>query len=197
MYVAYPQTIPEYNTVHSHCYLFCIHAAPSGKPGKMCVLHRIHTSAQLSWTPVPKDQQNGIIIGYTVQVAGPDFTREISIIDATATFTEVSGLRPSTSYYFSVCAMTVAGSGPPARSLSITPRESKICLSCTCVSRDHLPHHSQGYNYNVTEFEKRGHFVQNAIFCHFSTSHHFKVVRALGFKFGLLAVWAFYVTDPM
>ena len=48
----------------------------------------------------------------------------------------------------------------------------------------------------VTGFEKRGHFAQNAIFCHFSTYHHFKAVKALGFRLGLLAVWAFYFTDP-
>ena len=60
---------------------------------------------------MPKDQQNGIITGYTVQITGPDFTRDISITDATATSTEVSGLRPSTSYYFSVSAITAAGSG--------------------------------------------------------------------------------------
>ena len=34
-------------------------------------------------------------------------------------------------------------------------------------------------------------------FCLFSTYHHFKAVRALGFRLGLLAVWAFYFTDPM
>ena len=110
-----------------------IHTAPSGKPGELRVHHRTQTSAQLSWTPVPKDQQNGIIIGYTVQVAGPDFIREILITDATATSTEVSGLRPSTSYYFSVSVMTIAGSGPPARSLSITPQEGKI-LPLLCFS---------------------------------------------------------------
>ena len=48
----------------------------------------------------------------------------------------------------------------------------------------------------MTGFEKRGHFAQNAIFCHFSTYHHFKAVKALGFRLGLLAVWAFYFTDP-
>ena len=74
---------------------------------------------------MPKDQQNGIITGYTVQFTGPDFTREISITDATTISTEVSGLKRGTSYYFSVCAMTVAGAGPPARTLSITPHGGK------------------------------------------------------------------------
>ena len=48
----------------------------------------------------------------------------------------------------------------------------------------------------VTGFEKRGHFAQNAIFCHFSTYHHCKAVRTLGFRLGLLAVWTFYFTNP-
>ena len=99
--------------------------APSSKPGELRVHHRTPTSAQLSWTPIPKDQQNGIITGYSVQVAGPDFTREVSITDATATSTEISNLRPSTSYYFSISARTMAGTGPAARSLSITLQGSK------------------------------------------------------------------------
>ena len=71
---------------------------------------------------MPKDQQNGIITGYTVQVTGPDFIREISITDAS---TEVSGLRPNTSYNFSVSAMTVAGTGPPAKRFFTTPEGGK------------------------------------------------------------------------
>ena len=103
-----------------------IHTAPSGKPGALRVRHRTATSAQLSWTPVPKDQQNGIITGYSVQVVEPDSAiREISIMDATATSAEVSGLKPRTSYYFSISARTMAGTGPAARDLSITPQRGK------------------------------------------------------------------------
>ena len=77
---------------------------------------------------MPKDQQNGIITGYIVQITGPNFIlREIAIIDATATSTEVFGLRPNTSYFFSVSAMTVAGTGPPTKSLSTTPNGGKAC----------------------------------------------------------------------
>ena len=54
-----------------------------------------------------------------------------------------------------------------------------------------------GHRLYVTGFEKRGHFAQNAIFCHFLTCHHFKVVEAPGFRFGVLVVRAFYFTDPM
>ena len=71
---------------------------------------------------MPKDQQNGIITGYTVQVTGPNFIREISIAD---TSTEVSGLRPNTFYNFSVSAMTVAGTGPPTKRFFTTPEGGK------------------------------------------------------------------------
>ena len=95
---------------------------PSGTPGELLVSHSLLTSAQLSWTPVPEDDT---ITGYTVQVEGPQFMREISIAGAATTSTEVFGLRPHTSYYFSVSAMTVAGTGPPARISSITPQRGK------------------------------------------------------------------------
>ena len=38
---------------------------------------------------------------------------------------------------------------------------------------------------NVSGFEKRGNFVQNAKFWHFSSYHHFKAVRASDFILGL------------
>ena len=82
---------------------------------------------------MPKDQQNGIITGYSVQIAGPDFIREISITDATVTSTEVSGFRPNTIYYFSVSAMTVAGTGPPTRNLSVTPQGGKTSVQIIII----------------------------------------------------------------
>ena len=107
----------NYDTVYTFItLLLCL--VPSGQPGNLHVHHKTSTSAQLSWTPVPKDQQNGIIAGYTVQVTGPDFVREMLITD---TSTEVSGLRPNTSYNFSISAMTVAGTGPPIKRFFTTP----------------------------------------------------------------------------
>ena len=74
--------------------------------------------------------------------------------------------------------------------------QSSQCLGPACSSRDtraatrwtSLPY--------VTGYEKRDHFTQNAFVCHFSNCHHSKVSRALGFWLGLLAVCAFYFTDP-
>jgi hypothetical protein len=95
---------------------------PSGTPGELLVSHGLPTSAQLSWTPVPEDKQNDTIIGYTILIEGPDSTREIPVMDGTATSYEVSDLRPYTTYTFSVSAMTEAGIGPPISISSATPQ---------------------------------------------------------------------------
>ena len=73
---------------------------------------------------MPKDKQNDVIIGYTVQVVGPDLTekREIPVMDGSATSYYVSNLRPYTKYTFSVRAMTEAGTGPAIGVSSVTPQ---------------------------------------------------------------------------
>ena len=99
---------------------------PSGTPGELLVSHSLPTSAQLSWTPVPENKQNGTITGYTVQVEGPDSTQEIPVMDGNATSYEVSKLRPYTTYTFGVSAMTEADAGPPIIVSSTTPQGGEI-----------------------------------------------------------------------
>ena len=107
---------------------------PSGTPGELLVSHSLPTSAQLSWIPVPEDKRNDTIIGYTVQVKGPDSTQEIPVMDGNATSYEVSDLRPYTTYIFGVSAMTEAGAGPPIRIFSTTPQGGKVlCWTSTLI----------------------------------------------------------------
>ena len=95
---------------------------------------------QLSWGAVPKDQQNGAITGYSIQVEGPKTTQHIqiattvsdqgilrprSIIEDTCTSEEISDLKPSTEYSFSVSAKTVAGSGPAISVSFVTPQKGE------------------------------------------------------------------------
>ena len=101
------------------------HTVPSGTPGELLINHSLPTSAQISWTPVPEDKRNDIIIGYTIQVEGTDSTREIPVMDGNATSYEVSDLRPFTTYTFHVSAMTKAGMGPAKSVSSTTPQGGK------------------------------------------------------------------------
>ena len=59
------------------------------------------TSAQISWAIVQED----VVIGYTVQVEGPDSTREIPIRNKYSASVLITDLSPSTEYTFEVSAM--------------------------------------------------------------------------------------------
>ena len=56
------------------------------------------TSVQISWPAIRED----VVIGYTVQIEGPDSTREIPIRKNYNTSVRVSDLLPTTQYTFKV-----------------------------------------------------------------------------------------------
>ena len=86
---------------------------PSGAPQNVESLTLSSTSLILMWDELPSDQQNGPIIGYTVQVM------RIDSVDTNETFTHnnsttiiINELVPYTYYEWRVAAQTVAGTGP-------------------------------------------------------------------------------------
>ena len=93
-------------------------SAPSGSPGCLTVKHRSPTTEKLSWAPVPEEELNGDITGYTVQVVGPDHSTVYYSTDATSI--EISDLNPFTRYTFEVSVKTTVGSGQAASIQSIT-----------------------------------------------------------------------------
>jgi hypothetical protein len=109
-------------TIYYYAHMYTVSCAP----GELKVSHSLPTSAKLSWTPVPEDKQNDTITGYTVQVEGPDSTREIPVMDGNATSYEISDLRPYTTYIFSVSAITKAGTGLAKSVSSTTPEGGEV-----------------------------------------------------------------------
>ena len=90
---------------------------------------------------MPEDDQNGEITGYSIQVEGSgaaqniqiattvsDRVRPRSLMEDAYTSKEVSDLRPSTEYTFSVSAVTVAGSGPAISVSFVTPQEGEASM---------------------------------------------------------------------
>ena len=106
---------------------------PSGTPGELLVNHSLPTSAQLSWTPVPEDNT---IIGYLVQVKGPDSTQEIPVMNGNATSFEVSDLKPCTTYTFTVITKigTGASAGVTKSVSSTTPQGGEVLTIRRCKS---------------------------------------------------------------
>ena len=113
---------------HTHTQI-CTNPAPSIAPEGLNITHSHPTTAELSWSPLPVEKRNGVITGYTIQVEGPDFSREISVQDGNMSSVEVPGLMPFTSYTFYVSAMTKAGTGPVATVSSTTPEGGEMSMS--------------------------------------------------------------------
>jgi hypothetical protein len=80
--------------------LIHMHTALSNTVGRFKTSQNHPTSAWISWEAVWED----VVIGYTVQVEGPDSTREIPITNKYSTSVEIPDLRPNTQYTFQVSA---------------------------------------------------------------------------------------------
>ena len=78
---------------------------------------------KLSWSPPPKEKQNGIIVGYKIEIEGPDYNHDINVMDENV---NIEKLRSNTNYIFKVSAKTEAGSGPAATFECKTLSEGKI-----------------------------------------------------------------------
>ena len=126
----------RYSKSQTYYVQIVLYSAPSACPGLLTVNHSLPTTAKLSWTPLPKEKQNGVIIGYTVQIVRPDSSsaRDVIIETADATSTEISNLNPSTKYTFKISAKTKAGSGPAASISSQTPEGGESYMLVLCVS---------------------------------------------------------------
>ena len=114
-----------FDATHAHSAL--CHCPPHTSTG-LSIKHRLPTSAEISWKPLPEGDQRTLVTGYTVLVVGPDFKREISLADANATSVMISELRPYISYTFNVSATTKTGNGPVATITSKIPNEGEPAM---------------------------------------------------------------------
>lgn len=67
------------------------------------------TSFIVTWDPPPEDEQNGVIVGYTVQLRRPGSVAVLR--NTTATHYEFTSLVANTRYEVRVAARTSAGTG--------------------------------------------------------------------------------------
>ena len=84
------------------------------------------TSAEISWGPPPYEDQNGVIISYTISVSvqetGESFTYTTS--DTTYSFT---ALKPYRMYNITIAASTSVGTGPLSAVFTVaTPQDSEL-----------------------------------------------------------------------
>ena len=86
------------------------------------------TSIFVQWGSVPPDNQNGIIVSYTVSyTALPNGSEQTKVVNASANETTLTGLNKFTNYSITVLASTSKGGGNVSKPIIvITDEDSKF-----------------------------------------------------------------------
>jgi len=107
------------SAVYNEPAVFCLLPVPTKPPTNVKVVSSSLSSIKVSWGPIPKDDRNGVILGYVV------FYREgtsgsWSEIDASLVYTQnLTGLTSGKLYSVKVAGYTKMGRGTRSGSKSI------------------------------------------------------------------------------
>ena len=80
------------------------------------------TSAVISWGPPPYEDQNGVIISYTISVSVQE-TGESVVYTTSDPTLELAGLMIYTTYGIEIAASTSVGQGPFTQEFNVTTLE--------------------------------------------------------------------------
>lgn len=105
------------------CLEFYYFAAPSGPPEGVTVGDTLSTSFIVIWQPPANENQNGLILGYTVKIVDLSSSNETQIYVTETTF-EVLDLMPFTLYEVAIAAHNAAGKGPFSVVITVETEES-------------------------------------------------------------------------
>lgn len=89
---------------------YIFYTAPSGPPQNIQLETNSSRSINVHWEPPLADQQNGVIIGYTVNVT--EIGGQLLSFDTTEETFNINGLTPHTLYEIVISARTSSGAGP-------------------------------------------------------------------------------------
>lgn len=92
---------------------FCLisPAVPASSPGQLSVKDITADSSVVSWSPLPLEDQNGVITGYIVNVSTVPAGEVVQLLTS-ATELHLDFLMPHTAYSVVVAAETSVGHGP-------------------------------------------------------------------------------------
>ena len=110
---------------------------PNAPPGNVQGHNTSSTSIWVGWNAVPIDDQNGIILTYTVTYSAlPEDISQTAIINASSTHVTLKGLKKYTSYSIFVFASTAKGDGNASDPITVTTDEdSKLLKALKCLTR--------------------------------------------------------------
>ena len=109
----------------------CLFSEPNASPTTVQGHNTSSTSVLVQWGTVPADDQNGIILSYTVIYKMlPDGSPQTKVVSAPTTQVKLTGLDEYTNYSIAVFASTVKGDGNVSVPIVvITDEDSKYILN--------------------------------------------------------------------
>ena len=101
---------------------------PSGPPLNFCIDATTPRTLHFSWEPPLLEQQNGVIVGYTVNIVSDDYSMMFQLYsDDHATNLSATIFKPYTVYRCAVAAFTTPGIGPYSNeAVILTPEDGKF-----------------------------------------------------------------------
>jgi len=124
--------------------------APSGPPLNFTIEVITPRTLYFSWEPPPLEQQNGVIIGYVVQIISDDSGLVFQIFsNGNSTNVSATHFIPYTVYRCTVAATTVPGTGPYTDEvLILTPEDGKHNSKHVCdfLIPHYIPPHDVYYS---------------------------------------------------
>ena len=89
-----------------------VHTVPTAPPQNFHIISINSTSLTFSWAPPPSSQQNGDIVGYSLQLLEVDTGERLNYTVTSQTVFTAPRLHPYYSYVCTLAAYTEAGVGP-------------------------------------------------------------------------------------
>ena len=106
---------------------------PSGSPNNFTTQVAIIPTANLTWSPIEDDEQNGDLRGYRVNcISIGSSTIAVEVIGTSMLLTDHDGLQADTHYTCTVCAFTSVGCGPNSTDHFSTYENCKLMNTLTC-----------------------------------------------------------------
>ena len=112
-----------------------VHTVPTAPPQNFHVITINSTSLTFSWAPPPSSQQNGNIVGYSLQLLEVDTDERFNYTVTSRTVFTALSLHPYYSYVCTSAAYTEAGVGPYTEAITQrTLEDGEItCYVCCCL----------------------------------------------------------------
>ena len=101
---------------------------PSGPPNNANATSENSTSIMIIWEPLSREYQNGIIIGYTINLTKVG-SEDISQHNSSRENITIGSLSPFTTYSFTVAAQTRVGTGPYTTTSTVMTSEDGVFIA--------------------------------------------------------------------